>query len=59
MKKGRRKGAKRKFGHIPISMVSVLKISPSPENEQLCKPVSADEFSQVHKTPRKGKEGEK
>jgi hypothetical protein len=59
VKNGRQKAAKRKFGHIPISMVSLLKISPSPENEQLCKPVSADEFSQVHKTPRTGKEGEK
>src|ERR1700736_1993228 len=43
VKNARRKGAKRKLGHIPISMVSLSEIRPSPENEKLYKPVCADD----------------
>jgi hypothetical protein len=43
MKKARSTAGRMKFGHIPISMVSLLKISPSPENEKLYKPVSCND----------------
>ena len=43
MKKGRRKGAKRKLDHDPISLVRLGDLIASPENEELYQPVRDDD----------------
>ncbi len=39
----KKRAAKTKFGHVPVSQVRLRMISPSPENDKLYGPVDPDD----------------